>query len=304
MDNNNCEGLADRIKKQKEKIIMLSVASNIALVLMKLVVGVMTGLVSIVAEALHSANDLLASVIAYFGVKGSLAPADKDHPYGHGKVEIITGWIENILILIIGLGIIYEGYLKIINKTHPKLIIAGIVVMLVSGLVNWLVSVYLIKKGKELRSVGIEVDGEHLKADVVTSLGIAAALIIMQFTGIWWIDPVGAIFVGLWVIGIFIRLSYTLTHQMIDKGLNDEELVRIDAMLKCFTDIKFFHKVRTRQSGSTIFVDMHVKVDKNMTVEASHELTVKIEEKIAQMYGDVNVLVHIEPFYEVDGDQE
>src|ERR1035437_9657721 len=107
---------------------------------MKITVGILTGLVSIVAEALHSANDLLASVIAYFGVKGSLRPADREHPYGHGKVEIITGWIENMLILIIGIGIIYEGYRKIIEKTHPQLIIAGLIVMTVSGFVNLFVS--------------------------------------------------------------------------------------------------------------------------------------------------------------------
>lgn len=297
MSSENYTGLNDKIKREKQKIIMLSVASNIILVLMKLIVGNLTGLVSVVAEALHSANDLLASVIAYFGVKGSLRPPDREHPYGHGKVEIITGWIENILILIIGIGIVYEGYNKFKEGAHSELIIPGIIVMVISGVVNLFVSNYLIKKGKELRSVGIEVDGEHLRADVVTSFGIAGALIIMQFTKVWQIDPIGAIFVGVWVIGIFMRLSYKLTHQIIDKGLNESELVKINEMLKCFTEIRDYHKIRTRQSGSTIFVDMHVKVDRNMTVEASHELTKKIETKIIEMYGDVNVLIHIEPFY-------
>jgi cation diffusion facilitator family transporter len=179
MENKDCTGLADKIKREKERIIILSVASNILLVLMKLAVGILTGLISVVAEALHSANDLLASVIAYFGVKGSLRPPDREHPYGHGKVEIITGWIENILILVIGVGIIYEGYKKFAEGTQSKLIIPGIVVMIISGIVNLIVSEYMIKKGKELRSVGIEVDGEHLRADVVTSFGIAAALIAM-----------------------------------------------------------------------------------------------------------------------------
>jgi divalent metal cation (Fe/Co/Zn/Cd) transporter len=78
----------------------------------------------------------------------------------------------------------------------------GIAVMIVSGVVNWFVSVYLIRKGKELRSVGIEVDGEHLRADVITSFGIAGALIVLKITKIWWIDPAAAIFVGVWVIGI------------------------------------------------------------------------------------------------------
>jgi cation diffusion facilitator family transporter len=288
---------ADRVKKEKEGAVIISVASNAVLVIIKLIIGFMTGLVSVIAEALHSANDLLASMIAYLGVKGSLAPPDKDHPYGHGKIEIITGWIENILILIVGLGIIYEGYRKFIEKAHPRLIVWGIVVMLLSAVVNWFVSVYLIKKGKELRSVGIEVDGEHLRADVITSLGIAAALIVMQITNLWWIDPLGAVFVGIWVITIFIRLSYTLTHQIIDRGLNDCELQKIEDMIKSFTEIRDYHKVRTRQSGSTIFIDMHIKVDKNMTVETSHDLTYKIEKKLGEMFGDVNVLVHTEPYY-------
>jgi cation diffusion facilitator family transporter len=288
---------ADRLKKEKSVVVILSIASNAVLVIFKIVVGLMTGLISVVAEALHSANDLLASLIAYFGVKGSLMPPDKEHPYGHGKIEIITGWIENFLILGVGIGIIYEGYKKFAHRTEPKLVIAGVAVMLVSSLVNWFVSMYLIKKGKQLRSVGIEVDGEHLRADVVTSLGLAAALIVMQMTKLWWIDPAGAILVGVWVVIIFIRLSYTLTHQIIDQGLNETEINRIEDMIRSFKQIRDFHKVRTRQSGSTIFVDMHVKVDGKMTVLTSHHLTVKIENRLKEMYGDVNALVHIEPYY-------
>ncbi len=287
---------ADAIKKEKEGVIILSVASNAVLVIFKLIIGFMTGLVSVIAEALHSANDLLASVIAYFGVKGSLRPPDKEHPYGHGKVEIITGWIENFLILIIGIGIIYEGYKKFTERSEPKLIIVGIAIMILSGIVNWFVSVYLIKKGKELRSVGIEVDGEHLRADVITSFGIAAALIVMQLSGIWWLDPLGAVFVGVWVLGIFVRLSYKLTHQIIDMGLSDEETARIEEVLRNTKGIKEYHKLRTRQSGSTVFIDMHVLVDGKMTVKASHDMTEKIQKQLRHMFGDVNSMIHVEPY--------
>jgi len=139
--------------KQKESAIVLSIISNTSLVLIKLAAGIMTGLVSIIAEALHSANDLIASLIAYFGVKGSMKPPDKDHQFGHGKVEVITGWIENALILVIGIGIVYEGVRRLIEKNDTRLIEAGIAVMLVSAAVNFFVSRYLIRKGRELRSV-------------------------------------------------------------------------------------------------------------------------------------------------------
>lgn len=286
------------LKKEKERAVILSVISNTLLLAVKLAIGVMSGLISIIAEALHSANDLAASIIAYFGVKNSLRPPDKEHQYGHGKFEVITGWIENILILIIGAGIVYEGIRKLIEKTHPQMIIAGIAVMTMSGIVNWFVSAYLIRKGRELRSVGIEVDGEHLRADVITSLGIAVALVILQITKLWWIDPVAAVFVGAWVMGIFFKLSIKLTHQVIDTGLNEKEISKIEEAIKAYPEIICYHKIRTRQSGSTIFIDMHIQVDPQLTVEKSHNITKGIEARLKEMFADVNVLVHVEPCYD------
>jgi len=287
-------------KKQKERstAMMFSVISNLSLVILKLVVGIMTGLVSIIAEALHSIDDLLASIIAYFGVRTSLQPPDRDHQYGHGKVEIITGTIESILIFIVGVAIIYEGVKKLIDRTHPQLITAGIAIMVFAGVLNLLLSVYLIKKGKELRSLGIEVDGQNHQADVITSLGVAGALVALKLTGIWWIDPVAAILLGVWVLIIFTMLSIKLMGQLVDKGLDENEMRKIKKELDKFKEIKDYHKIRTRQSGSTIFIDMHIKVDKNLTVKRAHALTKEIEKKFQVLYGDCNVLVHVEPYFE------
>ncbi len=288
--------MEDRLKLEKESIIILSIASNTTLVLLKLVIGFSTGLVSIVAEALHSANDLVASVVAYFGVKKSLQPADEKHQYGHGKWEVITGLIENILILFIAVYIVWEGINKIRNGHTAEMVELGIGVMAVSGLVNFFISRFLIKKGRELRSIGIEVDGEHLRADVITSLGVGAALLVMKFTGASWIDPAAAIFVGIWVFFIFVDLLRKLIDQITDTGLPHHEKKRIEEYLKGLKEIKDFHKIRTRQSGSTIFVDMHIKVDPKMTVERSHEITRQIEYEMKKMFNDTNALVHVEPF--------
>ncbi len=280
---------------EKEKVILLSVFSNASLVILKLITGIISGLVSIVAEALHSANDLIASLVAYIGVKKALNPPDKDHQYGHGKIEILTGTIENVLILLISIYIIYEGINKFIHKTKSEFIELGILVMVISGLVNLFLSRFLIKKGRELRSIGIEVDGEHLRADVITSFGVVFALILLKITNIWWIDPLAAIMVGIWVFFIFLGLLKKLVEQTIDTGISKEQIKRIKKILKEQKEIKFYHKIRTRQSGSTIFIDMHIKVDKNLSVEKSHDITKLIEQRIKDELGETNVLIHVEP---------
>jgi len=294
--NNNVILEEARRNREKGKVILLSILSNTILVILKIIIGIITGLVSIIAEALHSANDLMAAVIAFFGVKKSLKPADVDHPYGHGKVEVLTGWIENFLILLIGLGILYQGIKKFIEHSPSQLVETGIAIMLISALVNYTVSKYLLRKGKELRSVGIELDGEHLRADVITSAGTAAALILLKITNIWWFDPLAAVGVGVWVIGMFVILSVKLTQQVIDKGLGVRDISIIESILKSFGEVKDYHKIRTRQSGSTIFIDMHIKVERELSIEKAHDLTKKIEARIKENFLLTNVLIHTEPF--------
>ncbi len=280
---------------EKEKVILLSVFSNTLLVILKLIIGIISGLVSIVAESLHSANDLIASLVAYIGVKKAQNPPDKEHQYGHGKIEILTGTIENVLIFLISIYIIYEGVNKFIHKTQIEFIELGILVMVISGLVNLFLSGFLIKKGRELRSIGIEVDGEHLRADVITSFGVVFALLLLKITNLWWIDPVTAMLVGIWVFFIFLRLLKKLIEQTIDTGISNEQIEKIKKILNEQKEIKFYHKIRTRQSGSTIFIDMHIKVNKNLSVKKSHDITKTIEEKIKNELGDSNVLIHVEP---------
>jgi len=287
----------ERLQKEKSRAMIFSIISNLFLFAMKLVIGIITGLVSIIAEALHSIVDVIASVIAYFGVKTALQPPDEDHQYGHGKIEVLTGTIENVMLFLIGAGIIYEGVKKLIERTQPRHLAIGIGIMIFSGLLNWVISIYLIGRGKKLRSVGIEVDGQNHRADVIVSLGVAAALTALKFTKIWWLDPAAAIALGAWVIIITITLAVKLMNQILDRGLNEDEMRKIKKELDKLKEIKDYHKIRTRQSGSTIFIDMHIKVDKNLTVQKAHELTKQIEEKFKVIYGDCNVLVHVEPYY-------
>jgi cation diffusion facilitator family transporter len=169
----------------KTKIARLSVASNALLIVMKLVVGVISGSVSIISEAIHSSMDLIAAIIAFFAVRVSDTPPDPEHPYGHGKVENVSGVIEGLLILVAAILIIIEAVKKLLGETFElESLWLGAVVMFVSAVVNTIVSRKLYKVARATNYVALEADALHLKTDVYTSLGVAAGLCLILITGI------------------------------------------------------------------------------------------------------------------------
>ena len=162
---------------QKVKTARLSIASNTFLIILKLTVGIISGSVSIISEAIHSSMDLLAAVIAFFAVRVSDNPPDSKHPYGHGKVENISGVTEALLIFIAAALIITEAIKKLSGEPFElEFIWIGALVMLISAIVNSLVSHRLYKVAHETKSLALEADALHLKTDVYTSLGVAAGL--------------------------------------------------------------------------------------------------------------------------------
>lgn len=172
----------ESIEQVKERTARLSVLSNAGLVIMKLVVGIAIGSVSIISEAIHSAMDLLAAVIAYFSVRKSSEPPDAAHQFGHGKFEDISGLVEAVLIFVAAILIIREAVVKLLGEApehfSPGLLFAGIAVMGISALVNWGVSQRLMKVAKESESIALESDAWHLRTDVYTSLGVFLALFL------------------------------------------------------------------------------------------------------------------------------
>ncbi|MEN6375455.1 MAG: cation diffusion facilitator family transporter [Smithella sp.] len=158
---------------------LLSVISNSALVTMKFVVGLVIGSVSIISEAIHSGVDLLASIIALFSVKTSSKPADKNHSFGHGKIENISGTVESLLIFAAAGWIIYEAFQKISKPAPIDNLGWGIGVMLTSSVVNIIVLQRLFKIGRETNSIALQADAWHLRTDVYTSAGVMIGLVLM-----------------------------------------------------------------------------------------------------------------------------
>jgi cation diffusion facilitator family transporter len=288
------------LDRLKEKTAHLSVISNTGLVILKFVVGFAIGSVSIISEAIHSAMDLLAAVIAFFSVKKSAEPPDADHSFGHGKFEDVSGLVEALLIFVAAIVIIVEAVLKLLSGSEqefsPTLLYAGIAVMGISVLANWYVSTRLMKVAKETESIALESDAWHLRTDIYTSLGVFLGLILIHFTGITILDPIIAICVALVILkaatDLLKRSFADLSDHSIPKG--DED--RIEAII-CEHESEYagFHGLRTRRSGPEIFIEFHLVVPGNVTVNQSHDLADHLESDLCLEYPRANVTIHIEP---------
>ncbi len=289
-------------EKRKKNVALISVISNITLVVSKLVIGLLIGSVSIISEAIHSGVDLLAAIIAYISVRKSSKPADEEHPFGHGKIENISGTVEGLLIFLAGGWIIYEAALKL---THPEPIHAaplGIAVMLMSAVMNLAVSHQLFKVGRETDSIALQADGWHLRTDVYTSAGIMIGLTGIALSRIYlpqyplsWIDPVCALAVAALIMKTAYRLTVEAARDLLDANLPNE-----DRWIRKFLEshkpvVHGYHNLRTRKSGSTRFIDFHIQVDPDMTVAVSHSFAQELSGTIKEHFDNSTVTIHIEP---------
>ena len=282
---------------KKVKAARISVLSNTLLIALKLTAGILSGSVSIISEAIHSFMDLLASIIAFISVRISDRPADERHPYGHWKIENISGVIEALLIFVAAIWIIYEAVHKIIAPGKVETIGLGFAVMCVSALANSLVSWYLYKISKETGSVALEADALHLKTDVYTSLGVAAGLGLIFLTGYHILDPVVAILVSMLILKESYSLLMKAYKPLMDESLDPEEVKIIRETIEryCKENIKY-HDLRTRKAGNYNYVDFHLNLDENLTVKEAHDLCDLIEKEIKLRLVNSEITIHVENF--------
>lgn len=264
--------------------------------MIKLVAGFLSGSVSILSEAIHSMMDLIAAVIAYFSVRISSRPPDREHPYDHGKFENISGVIEGMLILVAAGWIIYEAIEKFMHREEMKFLYLGIIVMGLSAVVNTLVSRKLYRVAHETDSIALEADALHLKTDVYTSAGVAVGIGVIWITGLHFLDPVIAIAVALLIVYEAILLIKNAYRPLVDTSLPADELKKIESILNKYTGNCFhYHQFRTRKSGSHKYLDFHLEVPESMTVRKAHNLCDTIEEELKKNFNNLDIDIHIEP---------
>ena len=282
---------------KKVKAARFSIFSNLFLIVLKVFAGLVSGSVSILSEAIHSGMDLLASFIAYFSLRIADIPADREHPYGHGKYENISGVIEALLIFGAAGWIIYEAVHKMLSGNYEMRVLeVGIIVMGISAITNFFVSRYLYRVAKATDSIALEADALHLKTDVYTSLGICVALMLIWITGWNWLDPL----IAMLVAGLIIKESYVLLKAayapLLDSSLKADEVKAIEEILNNYP--VRYHDLKTRKAGQYRFAEMHIELPSSLHLKQVHDLCDDIEAKIKNKIGPIEINIHVEPLSE------
>jgi cation diffusion facilitator family transporter len=274
----------------------VSVASNTTLILLKVAAGILTGSISLIAEAVHSTMDLAAAIIAFFSVRISDTPADDLHPFGHGKAENISGVAEGVLIFVAAGIILYEAILRIITGTGLEYVEIGIGIMALSIIVNIIVSRYLVKVAKKTDSVALEADAKHLTTDVLTMVGVLVGLALARITGLSIFDPITAIIVAVMII----KAAYDITKKsfggLMDTRLPEDEEETITKIIKEHAaKLAGFHDMRTRKAGSLRFVDLHLVLPNKVSLEEAHGICDHLEQDVKEKLSNVSMTIHVEP---------
>jgi len=284
------------VKSQKEKthVAILSVGAAVVLTGSKLLIGVITGSLGILSEAIHSGLDLIAAVITYFAVRISDKAPDEDHHYGHGKIENFSAFIETILLLITSVWIIKEAVHRLSHgNPHIDVTIWSYIVVVLSIGIDISRSRALMKVAKKYNSQALEADALHFSTDIWSSVVVLFGLIMANF-GWFFADSIAAIAVAFIVIGVSIRLGKQATDVLLDKAPKDLE-TQIQHIASKISEIQHFGDIRIRNAGADIFVEITIKVEATYTNQKCHEISDKLEKKIQKRLPRVSVHVHIEP---------
>ena len=282
----------------KKSAATLSIVSNSFIILLKLIVGLLSGSISIISEAIHSMSDFLASIITFFSVIKSAEPADSKHPFGHGKYEDMSGFIEGGLIIFAALYIIYEAVKKIFFGGNMEIDTTwGMVVMGISVIVNILVSSILFKVAKQTDSVSLFADAEHLRTDVISAFGVFAGLLLIKFTGIYILDPLIAIVVAVIIFKAGFSISKTTMDNLLDCSLPEADMAEICHFFDGFKNngIVDYKNLKARRLGPHKNVEVTFLFPKDMTIYDCHAVCDQVEHKLAERFGDISASIHLEP---------
>jgi cation diffusion facilitator family transporter len=278
----------------KNRMALTSVIAAVFLTSFKLVVGLLTGSLGILSEALHSALDLIAAVITLFAVRIADLPADNEHNYGHGKIENLSALIETFLLLVTCFWIIYESINRLINK-HPIEVNAfSFIVIITSIIIDFSRSRALYKVARKYNSQALEADALHFSTDIWSSMVVLIGLIVYSLFDFVYADSIAALIVALIVLSVSYRLGRRAFDVLIDRAPT-KIVDQINQVIDKIPGVIKYHDLRVREGGSYKFVELNIHVNKGLSIEEAHSISENVEYEITKKIPHCKVIVHIEP---------
>lgn len=289
-------------EKQIYKVTLVGSVVNFFLLVFKFIAGTLGHSVAMLADAVHSLSDFVTDIIVLVFVRISGKPQDKDHDYGHGKYETLATAVIGLLLFAAGIGILYNGAVKIadyvngVQLNEPGML--AFVAALVSVVLKEIIYRYTVIVGKKLDSQTVVANAWHHRSDAFSSVGTAVGIGGALLLGPKWrvLDPLAAVVVSAFIIKVACQLIKNSVGELMEESLPEELENQIENTLKSVPGVYDPHNLRTRKIGNACSVSVHVRMDGNLTVWQSHEITLTIETAIRQILGkDTFVSVHVEP---------
>ncbi len=282
------------MEKEKQRVAGISVIAAFFLTGFKLIVGLITGSLGLLSEALHSGLDLVAAIITYFSVRISDRPPDENHHYGHGKIENFSALVETFLLLITCAWIIYEGVNRLVSgNTHIEVKYYSYIVVVTSIVIDILRSRALYKVARKYNSQALEADALHFSTDIWSSAVVLLGLILAHF-GWFFADSIAALAVALIVLGVSYQLGKRAVDVLLDRS--PVSLVpQLESILKQSTAVLKYHDLKVRSAGAENFIEVTIHVEPGLTLEKAHEISHSVEQEIILAIPRSFVHVHIEP---------
>jgi len=280
--------------QEKKRVALLSVFAAVFLTIFKLIVGLLTGSLGILSEALHSGLDLVAAVITYVSVRVSDKPADKDHNYGHGKIENLSALIETFLLLITCAWIIAEAIERLVSgKTHIEVTVWSYFVVISSIVIDIYRTRALSKVAKRHNSQALEADALHFSTDIWSSSVVLLGLFCANF-GFYFADSVASLGVAVVILFVSFKLGKKAIDVLLDKA-PQSTIEIVQQTLAKYLDVKYFHSVKVRTAGADTFIKFNIHLDPDLSLRNVHELCDTIEKEIKAIIPRSEIYIHAEP---------
>ena len=282
--------------QQQKRIILIALVTGVVLMLAKFTAYFLTSSVFVLTDAAESIVNVVASSFAFFSIYLSSKPRDANHPYGHGKVEFFSVFIEGLLIGIAGVVIIIKALYGIYHPAAIHDLLTGAAIIGITGLINGGLGYYMIRKGKKLPSIAIEADGRHLITDMVTSVGLVVGLALIYLTKINLLDSLLAIAVGLYIIYTCYKLVRSSVGGLMDEAdfavVNDAVKILNDNRKDEWIDI---HNFRAQKYGNELHVDCHLTLPNYFDLNRVHDEVTQVDKMINSKVIRTELFIHVDP---------